>query len=138
MTETRAFLRRFWARAIQTASLPCQRHFIGNFTAYLHAVVDQALDRDQGHRRRIDDHFEHRRHTSGTFPSLALCELEIDLSDELAYHPVITELNEYIADLIGINNVMLHGRCGLVYANLLRRILSRTTESSQLGMTTII
>ncbi|KAJ8581301.1 terpenoid synthase [Rhizopogon salebrosus TDB-379] len=98
--------RQFWARAVQNTTPSFQRHFICSFTAYLNSVVDQALDRDHGHRRKIVDHFEHRRHTSGTYPCLAMSEIGMDLPDEVAYHPVIVELNDYAADLIAIENDM--------------------------------
>jgi hypothetical protein len=109
VTETQTILHRFWARAIQNTTPSFQRHFIYSFTAYLNSVVDQALDRDHGHRRKIVDHFEHRRHTSGTYPCLAMSEIGMDLPDEVAYHPVIVELNDYAADLIAIENVKSRG-----------------------------
>ncbi|KAG2040513.1 isoprenoid synthase domain-containing protein [Suillus americanus] len=96
--------RQFWARAIQTASLPSQRHFLETFTAYLRAVVVEALDREQGHRRSIDDYLKLRRLTIGATPSFTICEMGMDLPDEILYHPVIVELAECSTDLIIIDN----------------------------------
>jgi hypothetical protein len=98
-------LDRFWARAIRTASLTSQRHFLETFTAYLRAVVVEALDREQGHRRSIDDYLELRRLTIGAKPSFAICEMGMDLPDEVFYHPFIVELTECSIDLIIIGNV---------------------------------
>ncbi|KAG1778943.1 isoprenoid synthase domain-containing protein [Suillus placidus] len=99
--------RQFWARAIQTASLPSQRHFLETFTAYLRAVVVEALDREQGHMRSIDDYLKLRRLTVGVKPSFAICEMGMDLPDEVFYHPVVVELAEISTDLILIGNDMV-------------------------------
>ncbi|KAG1836888.1 isoprenoid synthase domain-containing protein [Suillus subalutaceus] len=99
--------RQFWARAIQTASLSSQRHFLETFTAYLRAVVVEALDREQGHRRSIDDYLKLRRLTIGAKPSFTICEMGMDLPDEIFYHPVIVELAECSTDLIIIGNDMV-------------------------------
>lgn len=129
-------LRRFWARAIQTTSLSFQRHFIDSFTVYVREVIEQALDRDRGHRRSINDHFGHRRNTSGAIPSMTISEIGMDLADEVAYHPAIKELNGFIADLVAIENVKPHGRYSLLSANELHRTCFHTTESRQWGMIT--
>jgi len=98
-------LSRFWARAIQTASLPFQRRFLDSFTKYLRAVVVEALDREQGHCRSMDDYLKLRRYTIGAEPSFLLHEMGMDLPDEVFYHPVIMELAENIIDLVLIDNV---------------------------------
>lgn len=96
--------RQFWARAIKTASLSSQRHFLETFTAYLHSVVVEALDREQGHMRSIDDYLKLRRLTIGATPSFAICEMGMDLPDEAFYHPAIVELVECSTDMIIIGN----------------------------------
>ncbi|KAG2032941.1 isoprenoid synthase domain-containing protein [Suillus americanus] len=100
-------LRRFWARAIQTASLSCQRHFIETFPAYLHGVAAEVLDRGQVHRHSIDAFLKLRRHTVGLQPCLFIHELEMNLPDEVFYHPVIMNLSECITDLVLIDNDMI-------------------------------
>jgi len=104
-SEVQGILLRFWARAIKTASLAFQRHFTEYFTAYIGAVTDEAVDRDQGHCRNLHNHFKHRRNASGAYPAMALSEMAMDLPDEVFYHPVITELAECIADMIAVDNV---------------------------------
>ncbi|KAG2118311.1 isoprenoid synthase domain-containing protein [Suillus clintonianus] len=99
--------RQFWARAIQTASLPSQRHFLETFTAYLRAVVVEALDRERSHRRSINDYLKLRRLTVGAVPSFVICEMGMDLPDEVFYHPVVVELAECSTDLILISNDMV-------------------------------
>ncbi|KAG0703655.1 isoprenoid synthase domain-containing protein, partial [Suillus ampliporus] len=103
----RRIYHRFWARAIQTASMSSQRHFLETFTAYLRAVVVEALDREQGHRRGIDEYMKLRRVTIGLRPSIAICEMGMNLPDEVFYHPVIAELVDCIADMILIDNDMV-------------------------------
>jgi len=103
--KSTAFLSRFWARAIQTASLPSQRRFLDRFTKYLRALVVEALDREQGHCRGMGDYLKLRRYTIGTEPSFLLCEMGMNLPDEVFCHPVIMELAENTIELSQIDNV---------------------------------
>ncbi|KAG1787689.1 isoprenoid synthase domain-containing protein [Suillus plorans] len=99
-------MRQFWARAIQTASQSFQRHFLDSCTAYLHAVVGEAEDRDHSHCRSIDDYLKLRRDTSGAAPSLTIHEMSMEFPDEVFYHPMIVELRQYGVELIVIDNDM--------------------------------
>ncbi|KAG2099845.1 terpenoid synthase [Suillus discolor] len=99
--------RQFWARAIQSASLSSQRHFLETCPAYLYAVVAEALDRGQDHRRSLDDYLKLRRKTVGVIPCFSILEMGIDLPDEVFYHPVIMDLAECIIDLALIDNDMI-------------------------------
>jgi len=99
-------VRQFWARAIQTASLSSQRHFLDSFTAYLRAVVVEALDREHSHCRSIDDYLKLRRDTCGAKSAFAIYEMGMEFPDEVFYHPIIAELVECIVELILIDNDM--------------------------------
>ncbi|KAG1848510.1 terpenoid synthase [Suillus subalutaceus] len=99
--------RMFWAHAIQFASLPSQRHFLETFTAYLHAVVVEVVDREQARRRSIDDYLKLRRKTIGVKPCFPIFEMGMDLPDEVFYHPVIVDLADCITELIIIDNDMM-------------------------------
>ncbi|PCH36903.1 terpenoid synthase [Wolfiporia cocos MD-104 SS10] len=96
--------RQFWKRAIKTATPTSQKHFIEAFTDYLESVVEQALDRDNGSIRTVESYFKTRRENIGARPSYVPAELGLHIPDEAFYHPVITELSYYIADLIIIDN----------------------------------
>ena len=96
---------RFWELAIKTASPSSQRHFLESFTAYLNSVIQQAADRDNDTIRSIESYFENRRENIGARPSYVPMELDLDLPDEVFYHPVIVELSVHIADLIILDNV---------------------------------
>ncbi|KAG2136542.1 isoprenoid synthase domain-containing protein [Suillus bovinus] len=100
-------VRQYWARAIQSASLSSQRHFLEAFTAYLQGVVGEALDRKQSHRRSFDDYLKLRRCTIGLKPCFFMCEMGMDLPDEVFYHPAIMDLIECITDLVLIDNDMI-------------------------------
>ncbi|KAG2360809.1 terpenoid synthase [Suillus spraguei] len=100
-------VRQFWARAIQTTSLPFQRHFLYSCTEFLRAVVVEALDRDKAHCRSVSDYIKLRRNTCATKPAIAMYEMGMDLPDEVFYHPVIVELTECIAELMLIDNDMI-------------------------------
>ncbi|KAG1889676.1 terpenoid synthase [Suillus fuscotomentosus] len=99
--------RQFWARAIQSASLPSQRHFLETFGEYINSVVVEALDREQSRRRSLDDYLKLRRKTVGVKPSFSIFEMGIDLPDEVFYHPVIMNLADCITELIIIDNDMM-------------------------------
>ncbi|KAG1732863.1 isoprenoid synthase domain-containing protein [Suillus paluster] len=100
-------VRQFWARTIQTASMSSQRHFLDSYTAYLRAVVVEALDRDEAHCRSIDDYIKLRRDTVAAKPAIAIHEMGMDLPDEVFYHPAIAALAECIAELMLIDNDMI-------------------------------
>ncbi|KAG2356410.1 isoprenoid synthase domain-containing protein [Suillus spraguei] len=97
------FLHRFWARAIKTASLSSQRHFLETFTAYLHAVVVEALIVNKVICAVLMT-TQAWRLTIGATPSFAICEMGMDLPDEAFYHPAIVELVECSTDMIIIGN----------------------------------
>ncbi|KAG1800461.1 isoprenoid synthase domain-containing protein [Suillus plorans] len=99
--------RRFWAHAVQFASLLCQRHFLEIFDEYLHSVVVEANDRAQGRRRSLGDYLKLRRKTGGVKPCFPILKAGMDLPDEVFYHPVIVDLAECITDLAVIDNDMI-------------------------------
>ncbi|KAG1813964.1 uncharacterized protein BJ212DRAFT_386147 [Suillus subaureus] len=66
------------------------------FIAYLHGLAVEVLDREQGHRRSIDDYLKLRQYTTGLKPCLFIYEMRMDLRDEVFYHPVIVDLAECI------------------------------------------
>jgi hypothetical protein len=68
-------------------------------------VVAEALDRERGHKRSIEDYLKLRRYTVGVKPSLSIYEMGMDLPDEVLHHPVIMDLAECITDLVLIDNV---------------------------------
>ena len=75
------------------------------FTDYLESVVNQAADRDSNSVRTIATYLENRRENIGARPSYVPMELDLNLTDEVFYHPVMTELAVHIADLIILDNV---------------------------------
>ncbi|KAG2048853.1 terpenoid synthase [Suillus hirtellus] len=95
----------FWARAIQSASLPSQHHFLKTFDEYLNSVVVEALDREQGLMRSLDDYVKLRCATIGLKPCLPLLEMRMDLPKVL-HHPVIMDLAKCIAEIVFIDNDM--------------------------------
>ncbi|KAG1902830.1 terpenoid synthase [Suillus fuscotomentosus] len=99
-------VRQFWARAIQTASQSFQRHFLDSYTAYIHAVVGEAEDRDHSHCRSIDDYLKLRRDTSGAAASLTIHEMSMEFPDEVFYHLMIVELRQCVVELIVVDNDM--------------------------------
>ena len=77
---------------------------------YLESVVQQAADRDNNTIRTIDQYLANRRENIGARPSYVPMELDLDLTDDIFYHPVMTELAYYIAELIILDNVSAYAR----------------------------
>ena len=110
---------------------------VESFTAYLESVVHQATDRDDNRFRTIDDYLELRRENIGARPSFVPMELDLELPDNVFYHPVIVELSVYIADLIILDNVgiSLLFLCSCLIC--VFRTLHHTTKNRQLEMISI-
>lgn len=122
---------------MQTTSMTCYSRVVDGLTTYLRAVAVEAIDREQRRCLSIDDNFKYRRETSGILPRLGLCAVEIDLPDEVFYHPAVVDMVECAADLITVDNVKSHKRLGFRYPNGLHRICSRTIKNKRAGSTTI-
>ncbi|KAL5510885.1 hypothetical protein ACEPAG_4642 [Sanghuangporus baumii] len=96
--------RQFWELAIKTASLSSQRHMIESFTAHLESVIEQARVRDASISLSIAEYLKNRRENVGTRPSFIPLELDMDLQDEVFYHPAVMDLTQNITDMIIIDN----------------------------------
>ncbi|KAI5998083.1 terpenoid synthase [Pisolithus albus] len=97
-------IRQFWSRAIQSASPTSQRHFLDDYITYLRAVIVEAGDRDKNVTRNIQEYLSIRRGTIGAQSAFAICEFDLNLVDEVYYHPAVTELIDCVAELMLIDN----------------------------------
>ncbi|KAJ7474192.1 terpenoid synthase [Mycena latifolia] len=75
--------RQFWLNGIRTASPTSQRRFIDTFQSYMDAVVQEADDRNSSRIRDVKSYFEVRRDTIGAKPSFAICELHMNIPDDV-------------------------------------------------------
>lgn len=73
----------------------------------LHAVIVEAGDRDKNVTRNIQEYISIRRGTIGAQSAFAICEFDLNLVDEVYYHPAVTELIDCVAELMLIDNVSL-------------------------------
>ncbi|KIJ32544.1 hypothetical protein M422DRAFT_184320 [Sphaerobolus stellatus SS14] len=96
--------RQFWERGMRTATPTAQKHMVESFVAYLESVVQQAADRDNSSIRTVDSYLSNRRDNIGARPCFAILELDLNLVDDVFYHPVIVELSGYCVDLITLDN----------------------------------
>lgn len=90
---------------IKLASPNSQRHFLASFTAYLESVVAEAANRENNIIPTIDDYVANRRENVATRPGSMPFELDMDLPDEVFFHPVVVKLSTHIADLVLVDNV---------------------------------
>ncbi|KZV89536.1 terpenoid synthase [Exidia glandulosa HHB12029] len=96
--------RQFWMRLMKIANAETQQRFIESFENYTDAVVTQARDRECAFVRDVADYFAVRRHTIGTQPCFVLLQLDLNLPDEVAYHPAIVKLETFATDMIILGN----------------------------------
>ena len=93
--------------ASKIASSHSQHHFLRDVTDYLNSVVQQAEDRDNEIIYSVESYFETRRGNVGVRPCFFPFELELELPDEVVYHPVILELAFCVVDLVTLDNVSI-------------------------------
>ncbi|PPR02301.1 hypothetical protein CVT24_011639 [Panaeolus cyanescens] len=121
--------RQFWQRALTLAEpgSTCLEHFITTSELYLHAVTQEAEDRQQNRVRTIADYLPLRRETCGARPSLALYEFGLGLPEEVTSHPIFEALAQDAIDLIiFINDMHSYVReisCGLANHNIITLIM---------------
>ncbi|KAJ7798178.1 terpenoid synthase [Mycena leptocephala] len=96
--------RQFWQNAIRTATPPAQRRFVDMFQLYMDSVVQQAEDRHSDYIRDVDSYFQVRRDTIGAKPSFAICEMHMDIPDEIITHPTVVRLSMLCIDMLIIGN----------------------------------
>lgn len=68
------------------------------------SVVQQAKDRDSSLIRDVESYFLVRRDTIGAKPSFTVCELHMNLPDEVIAHPIIAKLSSLCIDALIIGN----------------------------------
>jgi hypothetical protein len=68
-------------------------------------MVQRVADRRLKYIRSVEEYFEVRRETIGVKLSFALIELDMNLPDEVAKHPVVEELAILAIDMIILDNV---------------------------------
>jgi Delta6-protoilludene synthase len=79
--------------------------WLTNFISYLDSLPEEAGDRDSGHLRGIEEHFNLRRRTGGLLPSFDFIYMPFDLPDVIADHPHIRRMTLATGDLVIIANV---------------------------------
>ncbi|KAF8205865.1 terpenoid synthase [Mycena galopus ATCC 62051] len=84
--------RQFWMLVLQTASESSQKHFLESFTEYLHAVIQEAEDRDADAVLTIDNYLDIRTRNIAAYP---------------CFNPVISELKRIVAHLLILNNDLM-------------------------------
>ena len=81
------------------------RHFVEAMRAYLHAVSQEARDRQSHLVRTVESYFSIRRDACAVLVVLALTEFELDLPDEVMEHPSVKALRYGSVDLVILVNV---------------------------------
>ncbi|KAL7282972.1 terpenoid synthase [Trametes coccinea BRFM310] len=94
----------FWQHAVKIASASSQRRFIATFDDYCQSVVEQATDRAIGRMHDVDSYLHMRRENIGAKPSFAILELDMDLPDEVFFHPMLVDLSTWAIDMLILGN----------------------------------
>ncbi|KDQ10831.1 hypothetical protein BOTBODRAFT_177898 [Botryobasidium botryosum FD-172 SS1] len=94
--------RDFWLRARELAAPGCQQRFLQTMNDYARAACDQVAHRVRHRDLDIDTYVQLRRDSSALFPVWTLVEfsLDLDLPDEVVYHPILEQLAIYANDLV--------------------------------------
>jgi len=96
---------RYWQRTIPLASTMSQVHFIDIFQKFVDSVVEQTRDRANDRILSFDEYWAIRWYNCGCLPSFAFGELELDLPDEVYYHPLLEKMREIAIQMIAASNV---------------------------------
>ncbi|KAJ7650985.1 terpenoid synthase [Roridomyces roridus] len=96
--------RQFWENAIRTVTPSAQRRFLDAFQHFINSVVQQAADREATYIRDVDSYMLVRRGTIGAKPAFVLCEMHMNIPDDIMEHPVVVRLSELCIDAIIISN----------------------------------
>jgi len=96
--------RQFWVRTMKVSSEAAQKRFLESFSIYVYAVTDEALDRNGGHVRGIQDFLEVRRGTVAAYASYICVEMGLYIPDEVMAHPAIGSLLALVADCTLLTN----------------------------------
>lgn len=97
----------YWKRTLEVSSKSSAERFIRNFDGYTDAVRQEAVDRDEGRERSIEEYMELRRGTIGVYPSFDYFLLEDDIPDEYIDHPAVASLALGAVDMTILANVSL-------------------------------
>ncbi|KAJ7686871.1 terpenoid synthase [Mycena olivaceomarginata] len=95
--------RQFWELTLKSAAT----HFVQSFSDWLKSIVDQARDRESKIPLTLESYVAMRKLNIGLFPSLMPAELQLNLADEVFYHPIVQKLRDCIAELIFLDNDMV-------------------------------
>lgn len=96
---------RFWKRVPESSTDIFRKRFIQTWEDYVTAVAVQAEARDQSHIPDLETFMQVRRQTSGAYSTIALCEIDLNIPDDIRRHPTIVEMEMLAVDLICIANV---------------------------------
>ncbi|KAK8011931.1 DAHP synthase-like protein [Apiospora arundinis] len=101
------FSRQFWNRLPQDATPTFRGRFLATWLDYVESVARQAELRSESRIVDLATYFPIRRHTSGAPSTIAWCEMDLDIPDEIRYHKTIVEMETIAVDLIVIANDVL-------------------------------
>jgi Delta6-protoilludene synthase len=95
----------FWKRTVECSSSSSAQRFIRDFDEYTDAVRQEAVEREAGFHRNLQDYYALRRRTVGARPAFNLFLLPEDIPDEVLESPLIGKLAIDAIDMILLANV---------------------------------
>ncbi|PBK94488.1 terpenoid synthase [Armillaria gallica] len=90
-----AIAQEFWA---------LDKHFVESFEEFVYALVQEAEDRRRCHIRNVEDYFNIRRLTFGSYMVHGMLELSYDLPDKVFNHLTVLALRRLGRDLTILDN----------------------------------
>ncbi|KAJ7204178.1 isoprenoid synthase domain-containing protein [Mycena pura] len=96
--------RQFLARTVPICSESVQQRLVETQERAMDGQVQQCVDRKHDFARNSKDYLAVRLHSSSMLPSYVIMELDIDVPDEVYYHPLLENLRYWGFMLICIDN----------------------------------
>ncbi|KAJ6496948.1 isoprenoid synthase domain-containing protein [Mycena vulgaris] len=81
--------------------------FISHFQVYIDAVVEEARNRNSGYIGSLEEYISLRRRTSGMGPCICMCDIQLNLSEDVLCDPAISEICQLATDIVVWVNAIL-------------------------------
>ncbi|KAH9847304.1 terpenoid synthase [Lenzites betulinus] len=102
--EVGEMARQFWVRASACGTASGKARFMEECVRYLHSVVEQARDRDEGITRTSEEYFALRRLTAGVIPCCVFAAINLDIPLEVTDLPIFQDLHRIVTEIVMLDN----------------------------------
>jgi hypothetical protein len=123
---------------VPISSATVQQRLVETQERAMDAQVQQCVDRKHDFAHNSEEYLPIRLHSSSMLPSYVIMELDIDVPDEVYYHPLLEKLRYWGFILICIDNVSICTAINDFTSDNRHRISFRTISSALVVKRSII